>query len=91
MAQRKQSDWYPQECRFSPWPRSVGWGSGIVMSSGVSRRCSSDPELLWLWHRPASLAPVPPLAWELPNAAGVVLKRKKKKKKYMAIQSFIFH
>ena len=36
---------------------------------------------LWLWHRPAALAPIRPLAWELPHAVGAALKSKKKKKK----------
>ena len=31
-----------------------------------------------LWHRPAAAAPIPPLNWELPYAAGASLKRKKK-------------
>ena len=32
-----------------------------------------DPALLWLWRRPAATAPIRPLAWEPPYAAGVVL------------------
>ena len=44
-------------------------------------RHSSDPTWLRLWHRPAAIAPIWPLAWESPYAAGVVLKDKKKKKK----------
>ena len=36
-----------------------------------------DPALLWLWCRPAAAAPIGPLAWEPPNAAGVALKSKK--------------
>ena len=35
---------------------------------------------LWLWCRPAAAAPIRPLAWERPHAAGAALKRKKKKK-----------
>ena len=31
----------------------------------------------WLWCRLAAAAPIPPLAWELPYAAGVALKSKK--------------
>ena len=31
-----------------------------------------DPVLLWLWCRPAAAAPIWPLAWELPYAAGAV-------------------
>ena len=30
--------------------------------------------LLWLWCRPAVVAPIQPLAWEAPFAAGVALK-----------------
>ena len=29
---------------------------------------SSDPVLLWLWHRPAATAPIGPLVWEPPYA-----------------------
>ena len=61
-------------------PCSAGWGSGIAMSCGVGCRCGSDPELLWLWHRPAATAPIGPLAWEPPYAVGVALKSQKKKK-----------
>ena len=31
--------------------------------------------LLWLWCRPPATAPIQPLAWELPYALGVALKR----------------
>ena len=34
-----------------------------------------DP--VWQWHRPAAVAPIRPLARELPNAVGVALKRQK--------------
>ena len=27
--------------------------------------------MLWLWHRPVATAPIQPLAWEPPYAAGV--------------------
>ena len=37
-----------------------------------------DLVLLWLWHGPASAAPIWPLAWEFSYAKGVALKRKKK-------------
>ena len=33
-----------------------------------------DPALLWLWCRLAATAPIRPLAWELPYAAGVAIK-----------------
>ena len=51
------------------------------MSYGVGRRRSSDPEMLWLWHRPVATAQIRPLAWEPPYAAGVALERQKDKKK----------
>ena len=40
------------------------------MSCGVGHRRGSDPVLLWLWGRLAAAAPVGPLAWEPPYAAG---------------------
>ena len=36
-----------------------------------------DPELLWLWCRPAAASSIQPLGWEPPNASGMALKRKK--------------
>ena len=51
------------------------------MSYGVGCRCGSDLVLLRLWLQPAAVAPIQPLAQELPNSVGVVLKSKKKKKK----------
>ena len=54
------------------------------MSCGVVCRNGLDPELLWLWHRQVATAPIRPLAWESPCAAGTALekaKRQKKKKK----------
>ena len=49
------------------------------MSCGVGQRCRSDLALQWLCCRPATAAPIRPLAWELPCAAGVALQSKKKK------------
>ena len=37
--------------------------------------------MLWLWYKPAAVAPIGSLAWELPYASDVALKRQKKKKK----------
>ena len=48
------------------------------MSCGVDRRRGSDPAWLWLWCRPAAVAPIQPLAWELPYAMGATLKNKQK-------------
>ena len=49
------------------------------MSCGVGSRHSSDPLLLWLWHRSVATAPIRPLAWEPPYAASVAVKDKMKK------------
>ena len=49
------------------------------MSCGVGCRCNSDPELLWLWHRPVATALIRPLAWEPPYAAGAPLEKAKKR------------
>ena len=76
-----ESDWYPQGFRFDPWLPSVGGGSGVAMSCGLGHSCDSDPTLLWLWHRLAAVALIPPLAWELPCVTGAALEKKKKKKK----------
>ena len=54
------------------------------MSCGVDHRCTSDPTLLWLCCRPAAAAPIWPLAWELPYAAHVALKRKNKKRQSLS-------
>ena len=40
------------------------------MSCGVGCRRGSDPALLCLWRRPGATAPIRPLAWEPPYAAG---------------------
>ena len=55
------------------------WAKDLVlpMNCGVSCRHSSDAALLWLWHRPAVVASIRPLAWEPPNAMGEALKSKK--------------
>ena len=63
------------------------------MSCGVGCRRGLDPELLWLRRRLVATAPIQPLAWEPPYAAGAAQeiattttttkdkKTKKKKKK----------
>ena len=51
------------------------------MSCGVGHRHNLDPALLWLWHRPVAIAPIRPLAWEPPYAAGAALEKDKKTKK----------
>ena len=51
------------------------------MSYGIGDRSASDPKLLWLWCRPAATAPIRPLVWEFPCAAGSGPRKGKKKKK----------
>ena len=47
------------------------------MSYGVGCRCGSDPASLWLWCRPAAVAPIQPWVWELPYATDAALKSKR--------------
>ena len=51
------------------------------MSCGVGRRHGLDPALLWLWRRLAAIAPIRPLAWQPPYAAGAALEKTKKGKR----------
>ena len=48
------------------------------MNCGIVHRCSSDLALLWC--RPADVALIRLLAWELPYAAGAALKSKQANK-----------
>ena len=50
----------------------------LLVSCGVDRRHSLD--LVWLWRRLAAVAPIRPLAWEPPYAAGAALKNNNDKK-----------
>ena len=56
-------------------------GSSDALSCDVGCRHGSDPEFLLLWYRLADAAPVQPLAWELPYAMAVALKKAKQNKK----------
>ena len=67
VAQRKQTGQVSKRM----WVQSLASLSEL----GI-RRCH---EMLWLWHRLAAVAPIGPLAWELPHAMGAVLKRKKRR------------
>ena len=46
-------------------------GSILGLAQGVK-----DPTLLWLWCRPAAVAPIPPLAWEPAYCTSADLKSK---------------
>ena len=50
------------------------------MSCGVGLRCGSDLVLLWLCCRPVAMAPIRPLAWESPYAAGAAQEMAKRQK-----------
>ena len=69
--------------------RSSHCGSVEMNSTSIHEDMSSIPAFLSglriqccceLWCKMAPAALIPPLAWELPYAAGAVLKRKKKRK-----------
>ena len=59
------------------------------MSGGVVCRHSSDSVLLWLWHRSAGVAPMQPLACELPYAAGAALKKNKNQTKTKILKKIL--
>ena len=60
--------------------RSLALLSGLRIWHGYELPCRSQTQLgshvLWLWRRPAVVALVRPLTWELPYASGMALKRK---------------
>ena len=51
------------------------------MSCGVGRRCGSDLLLLWLWCRPAAVAPIRPPSLRTAICCNYSPKNQKKKKK----------
>ena len=53
----------------------MGQGSGIAVSCGVGQRRGLGLALLWLWRRPAAVARLWLLAWELPYAMGAAIKK----------------
>src|SRR5512145_2760134 len=56
--------------RVRSLPLLSGLTIRLAVSCGVGCRRGSDPALLWLWRRPVATAPIQPLAWEPPYAAG---------------------
>ena len=53
----------------------------MAASCSLGHRCGSDLLLLRLCRRPAAVALIQPIAWELPCAAGGPSKEEKEKKK----------
>ena len=60
------------------------------MSCGVGCRPHSDPELLWLWSRPASTALIIPLAWKSPYVGGGALEKHRPTKCPLIMAFFFF-
>ena len=57
----------------------MGQGRGVAVSCGVGHRHSLDPTvLLWQWCSLAGAVLIGFLAWELPSATSMALKRKRK-------------
>ena len=61
------------------------------LSCGVGHRHGSYPTLLWLWCRLVAIAPIRPLAWELPYAEGAALEKAKLKKKKKSVYIIQWH
>ena len=80
MVQQKRIRLGTMRLRVQSLASLSGLRTWVAMScGGVGRICGLDPELLWLWCRPAAVAHIRPLAWEPPYAVGTALKKKKKK------------
>ena len=67
---------------LAQWVKDPGLllSCGIAVSCSIGHRCSLDPMLLWLQHRPAAAAPTQLLAREFPYVVDVALKIKKRGK-----------
>ena len=65
----------PEDNGLDPWLCSMGRRFSVAVSFGTGHRRGSDPLLLWLWCRPAAVALIQPLAWELPYVVGVAQKK----------------
>ena len=61
----------------------------MAVSCGIDCRHGLDLVVLRLWGRPVATALIGPQAWELPFAASVALKRKKKVVAKMALKPFL--
>ena len=72
---------------MAQWLMNPIGNHGVVGSIPVLAQWVGDLALLWLWCRPATAAPIQPLAWETPCVTSTApeknKKTKKKKKEYM--------
>ena len=69
------------------WPSRLRTQHSVCEDGGLIpglAKWVKDPALLWLWCTPAAVAPISPLAWELPYVAGVAIKKKLKNKKNLS-------
>ena len=77
------------------WVWSLPLLSGVRIQSCHELQYRSQPQLylafLWLWHRLAAAALIWLLAWQLPYAMGVALKRKKKQVEFCRKQNWVIH
>ena len=57
-------------------PGLAQWVKDLALppSCGVGCRHGLELALLWLWCRLAGAAPIQPIAWEFPYAAGIAIK-----------------
>ena len=81
MVQQKQIQLETVRLQVQSLASLSGLRISVAVSCGIGRKHRSDLLLLWLWCRPASVAPTGLLAWEPPYALGADLKKPKKKKK----------
>jgi len=60
-------------------PGLAQWVKDLALPwAGVGRRRGSDPAWPWLGCRPVATAPIRPLAWEPPYAAGAAQEKAKR-------------
>ena len=91
MAQRKQIRLVSMRMWFRSLALLSGLGIWRCCECGVGHRCTSDLALMWLWGRPAAVAPIQsPHPWhmELPCATGVALKKQTKSLDFCMLSCF---